>query len=335
MTPPSLLLGLLFTLVGLSVAFPSFRSDDSNISPFLQRRSIPDPLKLSERSAQLERIHSRQTTKGATAYTPDSAHPYQAPGPNDERGPCPGLNTLANHGYLPRNGIAHWQDIIEGTKDGFNMAYDLGTILAVYGVLSEGDVTTGMLSIGANLPSAIAGGKKGLQTHGAFEGDASLARLDEYPTGKNWQFDQGTYNEFKAANTKYSGGNATLESLTEYRYQVSRSKDRSVDCLVHPTDPLRSSLISVIWKARQTTLSSPSSFLVISLHLVKLLLFCKCLPIATMEVKTTMSHPTSWTASLSIRPSHRILFRKNNLTLSQQSLSMLFESLPLDSYHLV
>ena len=29
---------------------------------------------------------------------PDAAHPFQAPGPTDQRGPCPGLNTLANHG---------------------------------------------------------------------------------------------------------------------------------------------------------------------------------------------------------------------------------------------
>jgi unspecific peroxygenase len=28
----------------------------------------------------------------------NAAHPYQAPGPNDIRGPCPGLNTLASHG---------------------------------------------------------------------------------------------------------------------------------------------------------------------------------------------------------------------------------------------
>jgi hypothetical protein len=28
----------------------------------------------------------------------DAAHPYRAPGPNDIRGPCPGLNTLASHG---------------------------------------------------------------------------------------------------------------------------------------------------------------------------------------------------------------------------------------------
>jgi len=28
----------------------------------------------------------------------DRFHPFIAPGPNDIRGPCPGLNTLANHG---------------------------------------------------------------------------------------------------------------------------------------------------------------------------------------------------------------------------------------------
>ncbi|KAJ3740778.1 Chloroperoxidase [Lentinula detonsa] len=33
-----------------------------------------------------------------------SAHQWQAPSPTDSRGPCPGLNTLANHGFLPRNG---------------------------------------------------------------------------------------------------------------------------------------------------------------------------------------------------------------------------------------
>jgi hypothetical protein len=29
---------------------------------------------------------------------PDGNHPFQAPGPTDQRGPCPGLNALANHG---------------------------------------------------------------------------------------------------------------------------------------------------------------------------------------------------------------------------------------------
>ncbi|CAK1360744.1 unnamed protein product [Cercospora beticola] len=29
---------------------------------------------------------------------PGSGHEWQAPGPNDQRGPCPGLNAFANHG---------------------------------------------------------------------------------------------------------------------------------------------------------------------------------------------------------------------------------------------
>ena len=34
-----------------------------------------------------------------------SGHQYQAPCSGDKRGPCPGLNAAANHGFLPRNGI--------------------------------------------------------------------------------------------------------------------------------------------------------------------------------------------------------------------------------------
>lgn len=31
---------------------------------------------------------------------------WVAPGPSDQRGPCPGLNAMANHGYIPHNGVA-------------------------------------------------------------------------------------------------------------------------------------------------------------------------------------------------------------------------------------
>lgn len=34
-----------------------------------------------------------------------SGHEFRAPGANDLRGQCPGLNAAANHGFLPRNGI--------------------------------------------------------------------------------------------------------------------------------------------------------------------------------------------------------------------------------------
>ena len=40
------------------------------------------------------------------------------------RGPCPGLNTLANHGYLPRNGKEISLDILKDAMlEGFNIEH--------------------------------------------------------------------------------------------------------------------------------------------------------------------------------------------------------------------
>ena len=36
---------------------------------------------------------------------PGSTNEFIAPTSTDERGPCPGLNAAANHGFLPRSGI--------------------------------------------------------------------------------------------------------------------------------------------------------------------------------------------------------------------------------------
>lgn len=38
------------------------------------------------------------------AWVEDPDHPYVAPTHSDRRSPCPGLNILANHGYINRNG---------------------------------------------------------------------------------------------------------------------------------------------------------------------------------------------------------------------------------------
>jgi len=43
---------------------------------------------------------------------------FKAPGATDQRGPCPGLNAMANHGYLPHNGIATIDQFIESTGKG-------------------------------------------------------------------------------------------------------------------------------------------------------------------------------------------------------------------------
>ncbi|OTA04240.1 hypothetical protein A9Z42_0048300 [Trichoderma parareesei] len=51
---------------------------------------------------------------------------WQAPGANDSRGPCPGLNSLANHDFLPRSGKNITViDLLRGTYAGYHALPDI------------------------------------------------------------------------------------------------------------------------------------------------------------------------------------------------------------------
>ncbi|KAG8626149.1 hypothetical protein KVT40_006550 [Elsinoe batatas] len=64
---------------------------------------------------QFAELLPRQSTGG-------SIEGWQAPGPSDARGPCPGMNTLANHGYLPRNGrLITLARLTAAMKEGYNI----------------------------------------------------------------------------------------------------------------------------------------------------------------------------------------------------------------------
>lgn len=78
-------------------------------------------------------------------------HAFTAPAPSDNRGPCPGLNAMANHGYFPKNGIGGMSDFVQGTGDAFGMGPDLAEFLAVYGAVFDGNLD--VYSIGGPDPS--------------------------------------------------------------------------------------------------------------------------------------------------------------------------------------
>lgn len=60
-----------------------------------------------------------------TAFDDESQHQYEAPGPNDSRSPCPALNTLANHGYLPRDGKNIRPDVLQlALQVGFILTFE-------------------------------------------------------------------------------------------------------------------------------------------------------------------------------------------------------------------
>jgi len=98
------------------------------------------------------------------------AQPWTAPGPSDARGPCPGLNTLANHGYLPSNGRGISLDILaKGMLDGFNIARSDAVILFSQAVRTN-----------PRYPLALDFDLENLGREGVLEHDFSLSRSDRF-----------------------------------------------------------------------------------------------------------------------------------------------------------
>ncbi|KAF8191085.1 Chloroperoxidase [Mycena galopus ATCC 62051] len=149
-------------------------------------------------TATLITFPTRPTDTGLKSI-PDAAHPFIAPGPNDQRGPCPGMNTLANHGYIPRNGIATFEEITLAMVEAYNLEINFGAFLVAANMLLRGNPFVNKLSIGGvstlvpplpgNIGSNVTGG---LAKHGGFEGDASITRADVH-IGDNRDFQDILY----------------------------------------------------------------------------------------------------------------------------------------------
>ncbi|KAL2064663.1 hypothetical protein VTL71DRAFT_3801 [Oculimacula yallundae] len=130
----------------------------------------------------------------------------------DLRGPCPGLNAAANHGYIPHNGVLNSQETITGLANAYGMGPDLALGLAAVAVLFDGDITTLEWSIGGPqdvgpLQAGVFGKPRGLSnSHNNYEGDASIGRPDAY----------------------LNNGNPTPLDLNRYRkaYEVGMANDR-------------------------------------------------------------------------------------------------------------
>lgn len=157
-------------------------------------------LKQTKRAVGFDPVAQRVSTTGQHAFVP----PNLAAG--DKRGPCPGLNALANHGYLPHNGIAPATTIIQAVTQGrsiiehtwsvtdlvlaYGLGLDLATFLALYGTVFDGDslsLTPGYSIGGPATLDGILSGTGILRTpsgltgsHNNYEGDTSATRGDLY-----------------------------------------------------------------------------------------------------------------------------------------------------------
>ncbi|KAG8705497.1 hypothetical protein FRC09_002921 [Ceratobasidium sp. 395] len=112
-------------------------------------------------------------------------HAFQPPKAGDLRGPCPGLNALANHGYLNRNGLTTLTQAIEATNKVYGMGIDLATFLSTFATVIDGNPVTLQWSIGGSPPGLylppLLSAPKGLSgSHNKYEGDSSPGRGDAY-----------------------------------------------------------------------------------------------------------------------------------------------------------
>ncbi|ORY75436.1 hypothetical protein BCR37DRAFT_384063 [Protomyces lactucae-debilis] len=115
-------------------------------------------------------------------------HAFIAPGPGDIRGPCPGLNAAANHGYLPRDGIATFATLNTGLWEAFGLDQTATQVLQQTTTFFDGDPLSQKWSIGyysdkvsALGPlSGLLGKPTGICNYGHLksEGDASITRGD-------------------------------------------------------------------------------------------------------------------------------------------------------------
>ncbi|TFK97485.1 Chloroperoxidase [Pterulicium gracile] len=196
---------LLACLLTPSLAFPSYGGHDNKgvKVKFPEPQQYTGPMKI-----------------------PDRHHPYKAPGPNDKRGPCPALNTLANHGYLPRNGIASAGEIVQASGEAFNLGYNFSVAVSSLAVLSCGNILLDKVSIGGEhrlvpaLPGKIDGTPGGLSKHGRFEGDVSMTRLDAVH-GDPAVFQPEMYKDLLKFVDQYGDGDiVTPEVFAEYRFKI-------------------------------------------------------------------------------------------------------------------
>ena len=120
---------------------------------------------------------------------------WTKPGPGDVRSPCPGLNSLANHGFIHHDGknmtIPH---LLQGLAAGMNIGPDFTIAIGGVGLLSSPNPLGGSFDL------------NDLDQHNfPIEHDASLSRQDAF-FGDDYSFNQGIFNQVLA---QYKGSKTT------------------------------------------------------------------------------------------------------------------------------
>uniref|UniRef100_L2FRC8 Chloroperoxidase-like protein n=1 Tax=Colletotrichum fructicola (strain Nara gc5) TaxID=1213859 RepID=L2FRC8_COLFN len=155
-----------------------------------------------------------------------------APDATAKRSPCPMLNSLANHGYLPRDGNAISMDnLISGLGKALNFNESLVRTLGTpaFATSTTGDANT------FNLDD--------IAKHNVIEHDGSLSRADFAVTGDAKTFNQSVFDETYGYLTE--GAAATEEKVNVATMATARSKRIATAQATNPSFNLTSSQVTV------------------------------------------------------------------------------------------
>ncbi|KAG9085230.1 hypothetical protein FRC07_013429, partial [Ceratobasidium sp. 392] len=137
----------------------------------------------------------------------DDAHKFTAPGPNDIRGPCPGMNAAANHNFISHDGIATFSELMDAQQNMYNVGYDLA-------------VSIGREATSQTAPPLLPplGPEGGFNAHNKFEADVSLTRNDYYlsPTNDNFKFNGTLFKYMTDYAQQFGGGLYNRQALMAY-----------------------------------------------------------------------------------------------------------------------
>ncbi|KAF4303345.1 Deoxyribonuclease TatD-related protein [Botryosphaeria dothidea] len=137
---------------------------------------------------------------------------WSPPGEDDVRAPCPVLNTLANHEFLPHNGRNITLDkAIDALGNAMNIAPALATTFFNGGLRTNPTANATWFDLDM------------LHTHDVLEHDGSLSRRDMYFDTTN-RFDPATFADFLSyfGNATVLSVNATADARARHVYNMSK-----------------------------------------------------------------------------------------------------------------
>jgi hypothetical protein len=109
---------------------------------------------------------------------------WHPPSYDQVRSPCPALNSLANHGILPRDGRNYTVPIlVKALGEGLNVSAEAATSLSAIGVSLSSNPADGAFNL------------DDLNKHNAAEHDASLSRKDVDLGGASQEFSPAVFQE--------------------------------------------------------------------------------------------------------------------------------------------